>query len=185
MRWEFLSLPGFQVSRLSNWQTHLICLMMAFKSSLQWSQLHRAALTLLPFLVLPLAKETFIHSFVDANGNSHLQVRHPITVNRIRTKKYTKTRPCKRCGDGDLRKLTRFFCHLCKLSFCCPNAFGNQDGFLDHVQSIRHSRGVASLVEGVWRGGFLVAGCTVKNCQMCALGITTFPSSLIIKLKNI
>ena len=59
--------------------------------------------------LLPLAEGTVICSFVDANGNSHHQVRPPITVNRIRTKKYTKTHPCKHCGDGDLRKLTSFF----------------------------------------------------------------------------
>jgi len=43
--------------------------------------------------LLPLAEGTVICSFVDANGNSHHQVRHPIKVNRIGTKKYTKTRP--------------------------------------------------------------------------------------------
>ena len=97
--------------------------------------------------LLPLAEGTVIHSFIDANGNSHHQVRHPIAVDRIGTKKYTKTCPCKHCGDGDLKKLTGFFCHLCNLRFCCPNAFGDQDCFLDHVQSIWHSG--ASLVEGV------------------------------------
>jgi len=99
--------------------------------------------------LLPLAEGTVIHSFIDANGNSHHQVRHPIAVDRIGTKKYTKTCPCKHCGDGDLRKLTRFFCHLCNLSFCCANAFGDWDCFLDHVQSVWHSRELASLVEGV------------------------------------
>jgi len=59
--------------------------------------------------LLPLAEGTVIHSFVDANGNSHHQVRHSITVNRIRTKKYTKTHLCKLCGDRDIRKLDRFF----------------------------------------------------------------------------
>ena len=99
--------------------------------------------------LLPLAEGTVIHSFVDANGNSRHQVRHPVTVNRIKTKKYTKIHQYKHCGDGDLKKFTGFFCHLCNLNFCCPNAFGVWDCFLDHVQSIWHSWEVALLVEGV------------------------------------
>ena len=79
--------------------------------------------------LLPLAEGTVICSFVDANGSSHHQVRHPITVNRIRTKKYTKTHLCKHCGDGDLRKLTRFVCHLCNLSFAALMLFVRGIGF--------------------------------------------------------
>ena len=146
MRWEFLS---FQLTKLANTlnmpddgiQVLTLVVTVASRST-NTSSISGSSL-------LPLAEGAVIHSFVDANGNSHHQVRHPIIVNRIRTKKYTKTHPCKHCGDGDLKKLTGFFCHLCDLRFCCPNAFGDQDCFLDHAQSIRCSREVASLVEGV------------------------------------
>ena len=68
--------------------------------------------------LLPPAEGTVIHSFVDANGNSHHQVRHPVTVNKIETKKYTKTHLCKHCGDGDLMKL--IFLSLVQLELLLP-----------------------------------------------------------------